>query len=191
MIVGEFYQGKLELGIIGFNNIVRVNDVPLRGFCKNNREEQLNADGYCEVNTDETHNLLKGWNDKSQPEYWFKKTQNTDDELSFEMFSDVKPITWFDIDFDGDLEILIPSMCNIRMSPLMHVFEISDLTKKNIAREIVEPAFSFLSNAIFYKQERKVVQQEANDACSFTEVTWRFDTDSKRFVQTKVEDINC
>ena len=186
---GEFYQGSLSLSLSATGKFIDVDDVPLRQFCKNNLDTQQSSDGFCTLRSN--HNLLAGWNIDERQSLWIEDEGLSDQERRYSMFKNTPPIRWFDIDLDGDLELLVPSMCNTRMSPLIHVFEMLDLSEVGDSKEPVNPTLSFLSNAIFDLEKRTVRQFESNSACDYTEKIWEYDTQSKRFVEAQENTVKC
>lgn len=186
---GEFYQGSLTLSHPETGNFIKVDDVPLRQFCKNTFDTQQNSDGFCKLRNN--HNLLAGWDMDDNQNLWVEVEELFDQQRRYSMLQNTPPIRWFDIDLDNDLELLVASMCNTRMSPLIHVFEMLDLSEVGDSNEPVSPTLSFLSNAIFDLEKRTVSQFESNSACDYTEKIWEYDTQSKRFVEVRENTVEC
>ena len=192
---GSFFQGDLTLELSGESGLspkkIRASNVPLRNFCEESQEKLRSSSANCTVKSDYVHNLLSGWKWPAPLNQWSRDAELSSNQARYSSYPEIRPVNLFDIDFDGEIEVIIPSLCNIRMSPLYHVFELEDLMEEGSTTNSVQPALSFLSNTIFDFETRTATHYESNTSCDYSKKSWVYDFNRKRFVIDREEQNQC
>ena len=188
------YEGTLIAKMNDTFAYIKVANVSLRNFCINSKETQHYENGFCEYSLDKVYNMNAGYNGVASSQMWVNDERYDDYNLTLQTTSDSftdLPATWFDIDFDGDLELLVSSVCSgPRGYNTFEVYELQDFLAAENSNQLIEPALKFHSGTLFNSEKRTASEWSSNSHCSGVFSKFSYDSDKRRFVRGKTEKYN-
>lgn len=188
------YEGTLVARINNIPAYIKVDNVGLRNFCTNSKETQHYENGFCEYSLDKIYNLNAGYDGLAFSQMWVNDERYDDYPLTLQTTSDSfteLPATWFDIDFDGDLELLVSSVCSgPRGYSTFEVYEPQDFLSAENSSQLIEPALIFHSGTFFNSEKRTGIQWSSNSYCSGVFSEFSYDGETRRFIHGKTGTYN-
>ena len=188
------YEGTLIAKINNNPAFIKVDKVSLRNFCLNSTKTQHYENGFCEYSLDKVYNLNAGYDGVASSQMWVKDERYDDYNLTLQTTSDglaELPATWFDVDFDGDLELLVSSVCSgPKGYSTFEVYEPQDFLAAENSNHLIEPAFKFHSATFFNSEKRTASEWSSSSYCSGVFSKFSYDDNKRRFVRGKIEKYN-
>ncbi|MGC6496696.1 MAG: hypothetical protein ACON4I_02165 [Candidatus Puniceispirillaceae bacterium] len=191
---GAPFQGDLDLKVTqkknGLSSYIVQSNVPMPINCAYQMPGSCKIDVLAFNNefSDWSKNQIsepwkKGFGDEKLPENQYVFSPDIDDSLP-KPFLMPQPIYFYDLDNDEVLEIITPSLCNIRMNTLYQVHELEDLLEDQNELDGAEVAYSFLGNAVFDHGTRTMKYWWSNSTCEYDIVNYKFEKDRFVFQET-------
>lgn len=190
---GAFFQGDLDLKVTqtenGLSSYIVQYDVPMPITCTSR------TTGRCKVDLPAFNDEFSDWSKNQASEPW--KKGFGDGELPENQYvfdprmtgSMPMPLYFYDLDNDGALEIITPSLCGVRMSTQYQVHEVEDLREDQNELDGAEEAYSFPGYAVFDHDSREMTKWYSSSACENDVYLYGFEKD--RFVFREMERHTC
>jgi len=189
---GYYLQGFLDLKVTqksnGLSSYIVQYNVPMPVTCR------ADVPGRCKVDLSALNDEFSDWSNNQASQPWkkgFGDERLPENQYVFDPLKDgmPRPLYFYDVDNDDVLEIITPSLCNIRMNTLYQVHELEDLLEDRNELDGAEPAYSFLGNAVFDHGTREMKYWLSNSTCEYDVVNYKFEKD--RFVFQETVEHTC